>query len=220
MKPGRRLGMTAAIPRGLQLCAVLALACSSAWPDAGLHAQTSDERAAARLMDDLMWGRGTVGGPFELIDHTGHKRSDADFRGKLLMLYFGDTYCPDICPTDLQQIGLAIDRLGDAGAAVQPLFVSIDPERDTPEVLARYVPLFHPRLIGLTGTPEQIAAVAREYKVTFAKYQPPGGGPYLMDHTGFVYLVDATGKYRGFFPQGTSEERMREIILPILSERP
>jgi cytochrome oxidase Cu insertion factor (SCO1/SenC/PrrC family) len=171
-------------------------------------------------MDDLMWGRGTIGGPFELIDHNGKVRRDTEFRGKLLIIYFGYTSCPDICPADLQQIGLAVEHLGEAGAAVQPLFITIDPERDTPDVLARYVPAFHPRLIGLTGTLEQITAVARSYKAYFAKYQPPEGGPYVMDHTGFIYLVDATGKFRGFFPPGTSSGRIEEMIGKLLSERP
>jgi cytochrome oxidase Cu insertion factor (SCO1/SenC/PrrC family) len=180
-------------------------------------AQSAQERAAAQAMDDLMYGRGTVGGPFTLTDQTGRRRSDTDFRGKLLIVYFGYTYCPDICPADLQQIGLAVDRLGAAGAAVQPLFITIDPERDTAEVLAQYVPSFSPKLLGLTGSPEEIAAVAHEYKVVYTKYQPPEGGPYLIDHTGFTYIVDATGKYRGFFPPGTSEDRMREMIGQILA---
>jgi cytochrome oxidase Cu insertion factor (SCO1/SenC/PrrC family) len=180
-------------------------------------AQSDQERAAAQAMDDLMYGRGTVGGPFTLTDQTGHRRSDTEFRGKLLIVYFGYTYCPDICPTDLQQIGLAVDRLGAAGAAVQPLFITIDPDRDTPAVLAQYVPSFHPKLLGLTGSPEEVAAVAREYKVVFTKYQPPEGGPYLIDHTGFTYIVDASGKYRGFFPPGTAEDRMREMIVKILA---
>jgi cytochrome oxidase Cu insertion factor (SCO1/SenC/PrrC family) len=166
-----------------------------------------------------MYGRATVGGPFTLTDQTGRRRSDAEFRGKLLMVYFGYTYCPDICPADLQQIGLAVERLGEAGAAVQPLFITIDPIRDTPEVLAQYVPSFHPRLLGLTGTADEIAAVAREYKVVYTKYQPPDGGPYLMDHTGFVYIIDPTGKYRGFFPPGTPEDRMREMINKILGQK-
>jgi len=183
-------------------------------------AQTGQERAAAQLMDDLMYGRSTVGGPFELVDHTGHRRKEVEFRGKILILYFGYTHCPDVCPTDLHEIALAVDHLGDAGEAVQPLFISLDPDRDTPAVLAEYVSLFHPRLIGLTGTNDEIAAVARRYKVAFSKYQPLDGGPYLIDHTGFVYLFDRSGQYRGFFPPGTSEERMLEIIRPLLEERP
>jgi protein SCO1/2 len=184
------------------------------------RAQEPDPAAAARLMDDLMWGRAKVGGPFTLVDHTGRTRTDADFRGKFLLVYFGYTYCPDICPTDLQQIGLAIDKLGNAGAAVQPLFISVDPERDTTQVLANYVPLFHPRLIGLTGTPEQIRTVAAAYKVYYAKYKPPEGGDYVIDHTGFVYVMDNAGVFRGFFPPGTSADRMVEIVKPLLPSGP
>jgi len=176
------------------------------------RAQEPDPARAARLMDDLMWGRGHVGGPFELTDHTGKKRTDADFRGKLLIVYFGYTTCPDICPTELMQIGLAVDKLGPAGNDVQPLFISVDPARDTTGVLAEYVSQFHPRLIGLTGTPEQIRAVADSYKAYYAKYYPPDGAVYLIDHTGFVYLMGRSGEYLGFFPPGTSADRMDEII--------
>ncbi len=126
-------------------------------------AQAPDPDRAAKLMDDLMWGRGHVGGPFELIDHTGKKRTDADFRGKLLLVFFGYTTCPDICPTELMQIGLTVDKLGVAGDDIQPLFISVDPELDTPEVLAPYVAQVHPRLIGLTGTPEQCRSIAGSY---------------------------------------------------------
>jgi protein SCO1/2 len=182
--------------------------------------QEADPARAARLMDDLMWGRGHVGGPFELIDHTGKTRTDADFRGKLLLVYFGYTTCPDICPTDLMQISLAVEKLGNDGADVQPLFISVDPERDTTDVLAQYVANFHPRLIGLTGTPAQIRAVAESYKVYFAKYLPPDGAVYLIDHTGFVYLMGRSGEYLGFFPPGTSADRMVEIIRQHLDRRP
>ncbi len=166
-----------------------------------------------------MWGRGSVGGPFELIDHTGRKRTDADFRGKLLLIYFGYTYCPDICPTDLAQISLTIDKLGAAGEEVQPLFISVDPERDTTSVLAQYVAMFHPRLIGFTGTPAQIRAVADAYKAYYAKCTPPDGGVYLIDHAGFIYLMGRSGEYLGFFPPGTSAERMVEIIRQHLTKR-
>jgi cytochrome oxidase Cu insertion factor (SCO1/SenC/PrrC family) len=182
-------------------------------------AQEPDPARAARLMDDLMWGRGTVGGPFELIDHRGNKRTDADFRRKLLLVYFGYTYCPDVCPTDLMQIGLAVDKLGAAGGEIQPLFISVDPERDTVSMLAGYVALLHPRLIGLTGTAAQVRAVADEYKAYYARYSPPGGGEYLIDHTGFIYLMGRNGEYLGFFPPGTSADRMAEIIGRHLTER-
>ena len=98
-----------------------------------------------------MWNREPIGGPFALIDQNGERRTDADFRGKFMLVYFGFTYCPDVCPTDLQQMGLAVDRLGAAGDAVQPIFITVDPERDTTEHLKDYVAMFHSRFIGLTG---------------------------------------------------------------------
>lgn len=201
--------------RWCRLARVIVLAMSIA--PAAL-AQEPDPARAARLMDDLMWSRGHVGGPFELIDQNGKRRTDADFRGKLVILYFGYTYCPDICPADLTQIGLAVDKLGPAGDDVQPLFISVDPQRDTPAVLAKYVTAFHPRLIGLTGTPEQIRAVADSYKAYYAKYQAKDGAVYLIDHTGFIYLVGRDGQYTGFFPPGTSADRMVEIIRPLLAQ--
>jgi cytochrome oxidase Cu insertion factor (SCO1/SenC/PrrC family) len=179
--------------------------------------QEPDAARATRWMDDLMWGHGHVGGPFALIDHTGRKRTDADFRGKLLIVYFGYTTCPDVCPTDLMQISLAIDRLGAAGKDIQPLFISVDPERDTASVLARYVSAFHPRLIGLTGTPAQVRAVADSYKAYYAKYVPPDGSVYVIDHTGFIYLVGRDGHYIGCFPPGTSADRLIEIVGPHLA---
>jgi cytochrome oxidase Cu insertion factor (SCO1/SenC/PrrC family) len=196
---------------GLAAGLILAGAGCSSW------AQTSEETSAARLMDDLMWNRGPIGGPFALIDHTGKLRTDEDFRGELLLIYFGYSYCPDVCPTDLQQIGLAVDGLGARAEAVQPLFITLDPERDTAVHLAEYVPLFHPRLIGLTGSAEQIRRVALAYKVYYAKY-PPGSSDYVIDHSSFIYLVDKAGKYIGFFPPGTTADRMIEIINLNLSD--
>jgi cytochrome oxidase Cu insertion factor (SCO1/SenC/PrrC family) len=195
-----------------RLCLFLAAVTLVATAAMAARAQQPDPARAARLMDDLMWGRGHVGGPFALTDHTGRKRTDTDFRGKLLIVYFGYTTCPDICPTELMQIGLAVDKLGAAGDDVQPLFISVDPARDTAAVLAEYVSQFHQRLIGLTGTPEEIRAVADSYKAYYAKYSPPDGAVYLMDHTGFVYLMGRSGEYLGFFPPGTTADRMDEII--------
>src|SRR3954453_20416602 len=102
----------------------------------------SSERSAAELMDAVMWNREPIGGPFALIDQDGRPRTDADFRGKLMLVYFGFTYCPDICPTDLQQMAMAVDRLGRAGELVQPVFITVDPERDTAAHLKEYMPLF------------------------------------------------------------------------------
>jgi cytochrome oxidase Cu insertion factor (SCO1/SenC/PrrC family) len=182
-------------------------------------AQTSSERSAAELMDAVMWNREPIGGPFALTDQNGTRRTDADFRGKLMLVYFGFTYCPDICPADLQAIGLALDKLGHDGERVQPLFVTVDPERDTAEHLAEYVPLFHPRLIGLTGSLEAVRRAADAYKVYFAKV-PTGkeASDYTVDHTAFIYLMDRDGNYLGFFPPGTTADRMAETIRPRLAE--
>jgi cytochrome oxidase Cu insertion factor (SCO1/SenC/PrrC family) len=146
---------------------LLAVAGWLLWPK-----QPERERSAAELMDVVMWGREPIGGPFTLIDHNGQRRTDADFRDKLLLIYFGFTACSDACPTDLQAIAGAVDKLGPMGEAVQPLFITINPELDTPEQLKSYVALFHRRMIGLTGDRRQIREVTRAYKVYFARTMP------------------------------------------------
>ena len=196
-----------------------------AWVGAGLwltlapalagDAPAQSARSAAEIMDILMWNREPVGGPFALTDQAGHARTDRDFRGRLMLVYFGFTFCPDVCPTDLQAIGLALDRLGPDGDQVQPIFITVDPERDTASHLADYVPMFHPRLIGLTGSADAIRKVADAYKVSYARV-PQDAGDYTVDHTAYIYLMDRVGNYLGFFPPGTSADRMVEIIRPRL----
>jgi cytochrome oxidase Cu insertion factor (SCO1/SenC/PrrC family) len=196
---------------GLTLAAVLLGAASSAY--------AQSERSAGELMDAVMWAKEPIGGPFALIDHTGKPRTDAEFRGKLMLVYFGFTFCPDVCPTDLMTIGQAIDKLGAAGDAVQPLFVTVDPERDTPAHLADYVPSFHPRLIGLTGDGAQIREAARAYRVYYAKVAVGAAAEYTVDHSAFIYLMDRDGKYLGFFPPGTPADRMAAVIKAQLSAK-
>ena len=203
--------MSARARRALAVLGALLLCLAPASP----RAQQKAERSAAELMDVLMWNREPVGGPFALVDHTGAPRSDAQFRGKLLLLYFGFTSCPDVCPTDLQSIGQAMERLGKSADEVQPVFVTLDPERDTPQRLAGYVTFFHPRLIGLSGDAAAVAQAARAYKVYYAKV-PTSQDGYTIDHSGYVYLMDRAGKYLGFFPPGTPPERMVEVIRPYL----
>jgi cytochrome oxidase Cu insertion factor (SCO1/SenC/PrrC family) len=182
---------------------------------APVHAQPAPTRSASELMDVLMWNREPVGGPFRLVDHTGKPRTDADFHGKLVLLYFGFTYCPDLCPTDLASMGVLVETLGKAGESVQPLFVTLDPDRDTAERLASYVTFFHPRLIGLTGDEASIAGAASAYKVYYAKV--PTEHSYTVDHSGYVYLLDRAGRYLGFFPPGTPPDRMADVVRPLLA---
>jgi len=190
------------------------IAAASGWI---LWPPTAAEPSAAALMDAVMWNKEQIGGSFALVDQDGRPRTDADFRGKLLLVYFGYTYCTDICPTDLQAIATAIDKLGPAGESVQPLFITVDPEHDTPEAIKLYVGLFHPRLVGLTGSTNQIKTVARAYKVYYAKYEQSKKSDPVIDHSGFVFLVGRDGKYLGFFPPGTSADRMIDALRPQLA---
>lgn len=176
------------------------------------------ERSAAELMDVVMWNREPIGGRFSLTDHTGRKRTEADFRGKLMLVYFGYTFCPDICPTDLQQIGLALKGLGSDAKRVAPLFITLDPERDTQELLSHYVPAFHPQLVGLTGNLNSIQQVASAYKVFHQKVSISGWSRYTIDHSSFIYLMDETGQYQGFLPPGTSADRIVTTVKTLLSK--
>ena len=192
------------------LCIWLALACVLF--SAPISANDAAEPSATELIEGLLSGRVPVGGPFELTDQTGHRRTDADFRGKLVVLYFGYTYCPDVCPTELQSISLALDKLGGAAEAVQPLFITVDPERDAPARLAEFVSAFHPRLIGLTGSLAEIRKTAIAYKTFFAKHSDATPGNYSVDHTGFIYLVGRDGRYLGFLPPGLAPDAIADAI--------
>jgi protein SCO1/2 len=171
----------------------------------------AEQPSAAQMMDDLMYGRGSVGGPFTLTDQAGKRRSDAEFRGKLMIVYFGYTYCPDVCPTDLMAITQALDALGPAAEGVQPVFITIDPERDT-EVLADYVSAFHRSLIGLTGPPDEVRKVANAYKAFYVKVPDERRGEYSIDHAGIIYLMGRNGEYVGFMPPQTNPDRLTEIL--------
>ena len=162
-------------------------------------------------------GIAKIGGPFTLVDHKGSERRDSDFKGSLMLIYFGYTYCPDVCPTALQVMSVAMDVLGRDGRAVQPILITIDPERDTVAHLAKYVTNFHPRLVGLTGSVEAVNAAARGYRVYFAKSKPEGEKPasatdYLMDHTSIVYLMDRKGLYLTHFTHNTDSGAMAVAI--------
>lgn len=161
----------------------------------------------ARLAGSALPAGVEIGGPFHLTDDHGRSVTDADYRGRWMLVDFGYTTCPDVCPTELQTIAAALNKLGPAASRVVPLFITVDPARDTPTVLADYVKLFDPRLIGLTGTSEQIAAAARAYRVYYAKVKPKGTTTYLMDHSAFMYLMDPQGRFSALFtPTSTADE--------------
>ena len=132
-------------------------------------------------------GIALVGGPFSLTDQNGRKVTEKDFRGKYMLVFFGYTYCPDVCPTELQVMSAALEDMGTKADAIQPVFISIDPARDTPDVLKQYVANFHPRLMGLTGTAEEVAAVAKAYRVFYGKVDGKSDETsYLMDHSSIL----------------------------------
>ncbi len=176
-----------------------------------------DQAAAAQMMDDLMYGQGTVGGPFTLTDHTGRTRSDSEFRGQLMIVYFGYTFCPDVCPADLMAITQALDALGPLAKSIQPIFITVDPERDT-KVLGEYIRAFHKSLIGLTGSPEEIRKVANAYKAFYAKVPPERNGGYAIDHTGVIYLMGKDGEYLGFMPPQTDPQKLTEVLRKYLAK--
>jgi len=164
-------------------------------------------------------GRVNVGGDFTLVDQNGVTRTQADFAGKYTLIYFGFTYCPDVCPTALDVMGRAMEIVAqsapDKAAAIQPLFISVDPARDTVEALADYVRYFHPRLVGLTGSPEQIKLALQRYKVYAARVATPeeGSDSYTMDHSSLFYLMDQQNRFVHHFDHTKSPEEMAVDLL-------
>ncbi len=153
---------------------------------------------------------GSLGGRYMLLDQDGELVNEKTFRGHYQLIYFGYTFCPDICPTSLSTMSAALIRLGDKAKPIQPVFITVDPERDTPTVLRDYVTYFHPRLVGLTGTPAMIARVAKQYRVRYEKYLPEGTPPerYSMDHTTSLYLLDREGRFVTKFAHGISAAQL------------
>lgn len=157
-------------------------------------------------------GQPTVGGPFVLVNGDGKTVTEQAFAGKVMAVYFGFTYCPDVCPTELAIVADAIDLLpAEAAAKVAPVFITIDPDRDTPELVKEYAANFHERMVGLTGTPEQIAAAGKAYRVYFAKRETESGS-YTMDHTSYIYIMDKQGRYYRYFPMNSAPEEIAEAL--------
>ncbi|MEI8394504.1 MAG: SCO family protein [Rhodospirillaceae bacterium] len=153
-----------------------------------------------------------LGGPFRLTAGDGRPVNETSWPGKRLLISFGYRFCPDVCPTNLQTIAKALDLLGDDAGSVQPLFVTIDPERDPPSVLTDYVTQFHPRLIGLSGTAAEIAAIAKAFRVYYAKVPGSDAANYSMDHSAFFYLTDDHGKVRRVFGHDTKPEAIAAAV--------
>jgi protein SCO1/2 len=161
----------------------------------------------------------SIGGSFTLTDADGRVVSDADFRGKYLLVYFGYTYCPDICPTTMADLGIALRKMGPAADSLQPLFITVDPDRDTPEVLKRYTAQFSPRLLGLTGTLAQIKKVEKSYKVYTERHTTgPGSDDYLMDHSSLYYLMDPEGHFVAVLDAGQPSDALAEDIRQHMEE--
>jgi protein SCO1/2 len=186
---------------GLVLAVALGLVVRALW---------LDPRAGGGR-DGTVTGTALVGGPFELTDQDGKRVSDTQFRGKLMLVFFGYIFCPDVCPTTLLDVGQALEKLGKDAGQVQPIFITIDPERDTPAAMKDFLGNFDPRVIGLTGTPSEIQAAAKAYRVYYAKAAGKERD-YLMDHSVFIYLMDRDGKYVTHF---TNKQRADEIAAAI-----
>ena len=158
-----------------------------------------------------------IGGPFELVDtRNGKTVTDRDFKGKWLLVYFGYTHCPDACPTALNDLSLALDKLGDKRQAMAPLFITIDPERDTADVMKDYVASFAPDIVGLTGSADQVAKAEKAYRVYAAKHPTKDGG-YDMDHSSIIYVMDPSGRFVTNFTHETDPEQMAAKLMSLAS---
>jgi protein SCO1/2 len=157
-----------------------------------------------------------IGGPFRLIDQNGKPVSDADLKGKWQLLFFGYTHCPDACPTALNDIAIALDELGEKRDAVRPVFITVDPERDTSEALKSYVTSFDAPILALTGTAEEIAQAAKAYRVYYAKHLE-AGGDYSMDHSSVIYVMDPQGRFTASFTHESTPEQIAERLKKLLA---
>ena len=173
--------------------------------------------AAAWMMRGPEQGVIQIGGPFRLQGADGREVTDADFRGRWMLVFFGFIRCPDVCPTALQTVASALDTLNaEDRRKVAVLFITVDPERDTPAVMQEYVGAFGPGITGLSGTPEQIAAVAKAYRVYYAKH-PTGGDEYSMDHSSIIYVMDPRGRFAANFTHQTSPDAIAAKLRTLMA---
>ncbi len=160
-------------------------------------------------------GEAAIRSEFSLIDHNGNRVTEADFLGRWQLVFFGFTHCPDVCPTTLAYMANVLDRLGGEVERVAPIFITVDPSRDTPEVMAEYVQAFHPKLVGLTGSEAEVAAAAQSFRVYYERMEEetaPDG--YLMAHSGHIYLMTPEGRFEDVFREGdqSAEEMAADVL--------
>jgi protein SCO1/2 len=198
----RRLVLVAAVLGGLVILGAGVLL--------GLANRDTPRGAAGTLLASA------IGGPFRLVDQHGNTVTDADLKGRWSLVYFGYTHCPDACPTALNDIAIALDELGPKRDGVRPVFITVDPERDTPEVLKDYVASFDAPILALTGSPEEIARAAKAYRVYYAKHAEPGGD-YSMDHSSVIYVMDPEGRFTASFTHQNAPEEIAERLKKLLA---
>jgi protein SCO1/2 len=161
----------------------------------------------------------TIGGPFTLTAPDGTAVTDQTYRGKWLLVYFGYTFCPNTCPMTLNEIASALEKLGPDAAKVQPLFITVDPQRDTPKVMGEYTQSFDPRIVGLTGNPQQLASVAQEYGAYWVRHRTgPGAEDYVMDHSTYLYIMDPQGKFVRAFDADTPGDRIGDTLRELMAQ--
>jgi cytochrome oxidase Cu insertion factor (SCO1/SenC/PrrC family) len=159
----------------------------------------------------VITGQATVGGPFRLTDQAGKTVTNADFRGRYMLIYFGYSFCPDVCPTTLGVMAQALEKMGTDSARIVPIFITVDPSRDTPKVLADYMKAFGPQFVGLTGSDAEIKAAEKEYRV-YAARRPLPNGNYGMDHSSVMYLMGPTGKMVSFYDEAISPDDLAKDL--------
>jgi protein SCO1 len=157
-------------------------------------------------------GQAAIGGPYRLINQDGKPVSDRDFRGRYQLIYFGYTFCPDVCPTTLALIAAALEKMGPDAMRIAPIFITVDPDRDTPSVLKKYLAAFDPRFIGLTGGQDELSKVEKEYKV-YAQKEPLKGGTYAVDHSSVIYLMGPEGKLVTFYNEVLTPEQLAKDLI-------
>ncbi|MGO1119123.1 SCO family protein [Rhodovibrionaceae bacterium A322] len=188
---------------------VLAIGMASWWYMGG-------NQQVARYSEGTSTGAASIGGPFTLVDQNGQTQTPDSYKGGYMLVYFGYTYCPDVCPTGLQNMTLALDDLTkenpDQADRITPIFITVDPERDTVEELNTYASHFHERLVALTGSMDQVSEAAKNYRVFFQKVQDESSGEYLMDHSSFIFLMDPEGTYITHYTHLTPPDEMAKSL--------